>query len=223
MNVTEAVRTRQSIRAFLDKPVARADIEAILDSARFTPSGGNLQPWRAYVLGGEKLRVFRELVASRAVEQPLGEGFEYDVYPPNLHEPYRSRRYQCGQELYASIGIPHDDRPARLRQFVRNYQFFGAPLAIFFAIDRRMQQGQWADLGMFIQTIMLLAKERGLDTCAQEAWASWYKTVAEFVSMPDELMLFCGMAIGYRDADHPINGWRTDRGTLDELVEWHGI
>lgn len=223
MNVTEAVKTRQSIRAFLDRPVARTDIEAILEAARCAPSGGNLQPWRAFVLGGDRLREFRQLIASKMLERPMGEGFEYNVYPPNLHEPYRSRRYQCGEDLYASIGITRDDRPARLRQFANNYGFFGAPLGIFFAIDRRMQEGQWADLGMFIQTVMLLAIERGLDTCAQEAWASWHKTVAAFLDMPEELMLFCGMAVGYRDAQHPINGWRTERAPLGDLVEWQGV
>jgi len=223
MNVTEAVRSRQSIRAFLDKPVAREDIEAILDSARFAPSGGNLQPWRAYVLGGTRLQEFRDLIARKMSEHPMGEGFEYNVYPPSLHEPYRSRRFRCGEDLYASLGIAREDRPGRLRQFANNYDFFGAPLAMFFAIDRRMQQGQWADLGMFMQTIMLLARERGIDSCAQEAWASWYRTVGEFLNLPAELMLFCGMALGYRDETSPINNWRSERANLDELVEWHGL
>jgi Nitroreductase family len=153
----------------------------------------------------------------------MGEGTEYNVYPPNLHEPYRSRRFKCGEDVYASIGIPREDKLARLRQFARNYDFFGAPVGLFFSIDRRMGADQWSDVGMFMQNIMLLSREHGLHTCPQEAWAVWHKTVAEFLQIPAEHMLFCGMALGHRDESAPINSWRTERAPLAEFATLRGF
>jgi len=221
MNVTEAVETRMSCRAFLDTPVPLDMLREILQIARRAPSGGNLQPWQVHVLAGAPLREFVTLIRSKLDLQPEGEGTEYDVYPPNLKEPYRSRRFKCGEDLYATLSITRAERPRRLAQFARNYEFFGAPAALFFVIDRAMGAPQWADIGMFLQTIMLLARERGLHTCPQEAWASWHRTVAEFLRLPPELMLFCGMAVGYRDEQAPINRLRTDRAAVDELATFH--
>ena len=221
MNVTDAVRSRMSCRAFLDTPVPLHLLRDVLDTARQAPSGGNLQPWRVHVLAGAPLREFVTLIRSKLEQQPEGEGTEYEVYPPNLKEPYRSRRFKCGEDLYATLAITRAERPRRLAQFARNYEFFGAPAAMFFVIDRAMGADQWADVGMFMQTIMLLARERGLHTCPQEAWASWHRTVTEFLSLPPELMLFCGMAVGYRDERAPINRLRTERAAVDEFATFH--
>ena len=175
------------------------------------------------MVGGDELAGFKKLIASKLPENPMGEGSEYNVYPPKLKEPYRSRRFKVGEDMYASIGVTREDKVGRLTQFARNFEFFGAPVALFFTIDRTMQEGQWADLGMFIQSIMLLAREHGLDTCPQEAWAIWYKTIGEFVNIPEEQMLFCGLGLGYRDPDAPINALRTDRAPLEEFVTFKGI
>jgi nitroreductase len=221
MNVTDAILSRVSCRAFLDTPVAPETLSDILDVARHAPSGGNLQPWRVHVLAGGPLRDFVALIRSKLPSLPQGEGTEYPVYPPNLKEPYRSRRFQCGEDLYATIGIGREDKPRRLAQFARNYEFFGAPAAMFFVIDRIMGADQWADVGMFMQNVMLLARERGLHTCPQEAWASWHRSVTEFLGLPPEHMLFCGLAIGYRDDSAPINSLRTARAPLEEFVRFH--
>jgi nitroreductase len=223
MNVTEAITTRRSCRAFTSRPVPVETIRAILDTARWAPSGGNLQPWHVHVLGGERMREFRALMATRLQQEPAGEGSEYNVYPPHLKEPYRSRRFKCGEDLYRTIGVGRDNRPARLAQFANNYDFFGAPMALFFSIDRQMGADQWADVGMFMQNIMLLAKEHGLDSCPQEAWSAWYKTVGDFLPLGPEKMLFCGMAIGYGDQNAPINQLRTERAPLDEFVTFVGV
>ena len=223
MKVSEAIASRFSVRAFRDEPVPRETIESILERAKQSPSGGNLQPWHVHVLGGRSLEAFVAFIDARVPEHPMGEGAQYNVYPPKLKEPYRSRRFKCGEDLYAAIGIPRENKPARLRQFANNYRFFGAPLALFFAMDRTMEVGQWADLGMFMQNIMLLAREEGLHTCPQESWASWYRAVGEFLSLPEELMLFCGMAMGYADESAAINGWRTDRAPGEQFVAWHGL
>jgi nitroreductase len=223
MRVSDAIHSRISCRAFLDTPVAKHVVVAILETAKRAPSGGNLQPWRVDVLTGAPLAEFLAKVSAKLRSQPGGEGTEYDVYPPNLHDPYRSRRYKCGEDLYATLGIPRTDKPARIRHFARNYELFGAPVALFFSIDRRMGADQWSDVGMFMQNIMLLAREHGLHTCAQEAWAVWYKTVGEYLQLPADHMLFCGMALGYMDETAAVNKLRTERAALSEFATLRGF
>ena len=223
MNVSDAVASRMSCRAFLPTPVPEATVRAILDAARQAPSGGNLQPWRVHALTGEPLAELVARVRASLRTSPRGEGAEYEIYPTGLWEPYRTRRFKCGEDMYATIGVAREDKLARLLQFARNYEFFGAPVGLFFCLDRRMGPPQWSDVGMYMQTVMLLAREHGLHTCAQEAWSVWYRTVGEFLRLPPELMLFSGMALGYRDESAPINTLRTDRAPLEEIAELHGF
>ncbi|MBV1915276.1 MAG: nitroreductase [Pseudomonadales bacterium] len=218
MNVSEALKSRISCRAYLDKPVPQETIREILEKAKRAPSGGNLQPWHVYVLSGDKLQTFASSIAEKIATNPQGEGSEYDIYPPQLTEPYRTRRFKCGEDMYATLEIKREDKVKRMMQFARNFELFGAPSALFFSINRQMGLGQWADLGMFLQSIMLVAREYDLHTCAQEAWAIWHKSITEFVDIPDEQMLFCGMALGYMDTSAPINNLVTDRADLDEIV-----
>jgi nitroreductase len=218
MDVAEAVKRRMSTRAFKPDPVPGAVVRELLEAAAQAPSGGNLQPWRVYALAGEPLAAFKALVAATPMQEP-----EYEVYPPNLWDPLRTRRYVCGEDLYASIEISREDKPARLRQLAKNTSFFGAPVGLFFCLDRKVGPPQWSDVGMFMQTFMLLAVERGLATCAQEFWARYPKTVAEFVGLPDDHMLFSGMALGYADEDQPINQWRTRRDPLEVWGELRGF
>ena len=223
MKVSDAINTRITTRAFLDRPVPGEVLRRILETAKRAPSGGNLQPWHVWVLAGEPMVRFKALIKEKAAVTPRGEGTEYNIYPAELKEPDTARRFKCGEDMYATINVPREDKFGRLMNFARNFEFFGAPAAFFFAIDRQMQQGQWADLGMFMQSIMLLAREEGLHTCPQEAWAIWHKTVGEYLSIPAELMLFCGMGIGFIDEAHPINRLRTDRAPLDEFATFVGV
>ena len=218
MDVAEAVRGRMSVRAFKSDPVPGDLVRALLEAAALAPSGGNLQPWRVYALAGAPLAEFKALVAATPMEEP-----EYEVYPPNLWDPLRTRRYVCGEDLYASIGIGRDDRPGRFRQLAKNTEFFGAPVGLFFCLDRKVGPPQWSDVGMYMQTFMLLAVEQGLATCAQEFWARYPKTVAKFVGLPDDHMLFSGMALGYADESQPINQWRTRRDPFDVWGELRGF
>lgn len=219
MDVAEAVHDRISTRAFRPDPVPGAVVRRLIAAAAYAPSGGNLQPWRVYALAGAPLAQFKALVAA----SPAGEPPEYQVYPPDLWEPFRTRRYVCGEDLYASIGIPREDRPARLRQLARNGLFFDAPVGLFFCLDRNLGPPQWSDLGMYMQTLMLLAVDAGLATCPQEYWARFPKTIARFVGLPDDHMVFSGMALGYADTAAPINKWRTRRDPLDVWCELRGF
>lgn len=218
MDVTDAILHRRSTRAFLDKAVTETDLRAILEVARWAPSGGNCQPWHVYALSGASMLRFRAEVKAAAVEEPMGEALEFPMYPAAIKEPYRTRRFECGEDLYKSIGVSREDKPGRLRQFARNFEFFGAPAAFFFALDRQMGPGQWAHLGMLMQTIALVAEDKGLATCMQEAWMTRHSLVRRFFSIPDEMQYYCGMAVGYADEGAPINSWRTTRAPVDEFA-----
>lgn len=219
MNVSEAVARRVSIRAFRPDPVPGALVREILEAAARAPSGGNLQPWRVHALTGAPLADLKARVAAN----PFGETPEYDVYPPNLWEPYRTRRFQCGEDLYATLGIPREDKTARLTQLAKNGELFGAPVGLFFSLDRKVGPPQWSDVGMLMQTIMLLAVERGLSTCAQEYWARYPQTLAEVLRLPEDHMIFSGMAVGYADEAAPINTLRTRRDPLEVWAEMRGF
>ncbi len=218
VNVTEAVKTRISIRSFLDTPIAEQTLREVLDVARWSPSGGNLQPWHVYALSGNSMVKFKERVKAEAAENPLGDVIEFPMYPEKLVEPYRTRRFQCGEALYATINIPRENKEARLVQLAKNFEFFGAPAAFFFAIDRSMSFGQWAHLGMFMQTIALVAQDRGLGTCMQEFWMLRHVLIRSFFSIPETQQVYCGMAIGHPNRAHPINSLRTERAAVDEFA-----
>lgn len=215
VDVSTAVDVRMSCRAFLDRPVSDELLAELLTKASRAPSGGNVQPWKIFVLNGDTMARFKEFIASRDVEEA-----GYAIYPPKLWEPHRTARYELGEQMYALLGIGRDDKPARLRRMMDNYRFFDAPAGFFCYLDHRMGPPQWSDCGMFLQTFMLLAEEAGLATCPQEAWSNRTKAVADFVKPPDELMLFCGMAIGYKDLDHPVNALRSERLALDSFAQW---
>ncbi|MAK12030.1 MAG: nitroreductase [Rhizobiales bacterium TMED83] len=222
-SVSDALETRFSCRAFLDKPVPEDDIRYIVNKALRAPSGGNLQPWHAWVVQGPELAGFIGEIKEKMTENPGGEGSEYHIYPPDLADPYNTRRRDIGERMYATIGVAREDKLGRTAQMARNFEFFGAPCAMFFALDKTMQEGQWSDMGMMIQSIMLLARERGLHSCPQEAWAIWAPSVKKFLDIPDTMTFFCGLALGYADPDAPINTLETPRAPIDEMVRFVGF
>ncbi|AMM23034.1 nitroreductase [Variovorax sp. PAMC 28711] len=222
MQVQEAVTSRRSIRAFLSTPVSGDVIRRVVATAARAPSGGNLQPWHIDVMAGEPLDALKA-----TMQQHLQSGAQptwaYDVYPKTLPSPWRDRRFKVGEDMYARLGIPRDDKPARLRWFARNYELFGAPMALFCSVDRAMGPPQWADLGMYLQTVMLLLREEGLDSCAQECWAAYPDVVGKALSLPAGRMLFSGMSIGFRDPSHAVNALVADRAPLDEWAQFRGV
>ena len=218
MKVSEALATRISCRAFKPDPVDERIVREIIDRARYAPSGGNLQPWHLYAISGEPLARLLADIEETMANTPRGVATQYDVYPKDLKEPYASRRFKCGEDLYATIGVARDDKPGRSRQFKRNVQLYDAPVALFTYIDRTMGPPQWSDVGMFLQSIMLVAREYGLHTCAQEAWAQFHPVIDAHLKPSADRILFCGMALGVMDEDHPINSLRTERASVDEIM-----
>ncbi len=215
MDVSQAVAARRSVRGFLETPVDLDLVQRLVIKASQAASGGNLQPWHVDIVAGDAMNRLKQTMMGKLAGAP--ETAEYDIYPKELVAPYRDRRFAVGEAMYAHIGIPRDDKIARRMWFARNFAFFGAPVALFTTVDRRMGPPQWSDLGMFLQTFMLLAVEAGLATCAQECWAVYPATVKAFLGTPDERMLFCGMAIGYEDQSEPANALRTERA---DPAEW---
>ena len=216
MKVSEAVLSRKTTRAFLKKPVRNELIKSLLKKSSRAASGGNLQPWRVFVINNQTMKSFLDFQKNWTDQEVPS----YAVYPENLKEPYRSSRYKVGEDLYALLGISREDKEGRYKQLSKNFEFFGAPAAFFCFVDRQMGPPQWSDLGMFLQTFMLLAREEGLDTCPQEAWAMKPQSVSKFVEADEELMLFCGMAIGYKDEKAKINDLITEREPLDVWVKF---
>ena len=222
MDIFDAVASRYSCRAFLPTPVPETTVRDIVARASRAPSAGNVQPWRIYAIAGKRVDELKSLLAPRMNELPKGEGGDYRIFP-EMDELYRARRFEVGEMLYHSIGVPRADKPARYRQYARNFQFFGAPVGLFFALDKSFGVAQWADIGGLLQTVMLLARGHGLHTCPQQAWVSWHKTMRGFLGLPENLMIYSGMALGHADEAAPINNWRSPRAPLEDFATFSGF
>ena len=220
--VDAALMTRRSIRAFLPTPVPRAEIEAILDAASRAPSGTNTQPWKVYVVTGESLaRLSRALVA--AYDDPRRDALyqeEYPYYPTQWVSPYIDRRRKIGWDLYGLLGIEKGDKARMHEQHAQNYRFFGAPVGLFFTIDRVMERGSWLDYGMFLQAIMTAARGRGLDTCPQAAFTPFHRVIAEHLDLPADEQLVCGMSLGFADENALVNRLRTEREPVERFTRF---
>jgi nitroreductase len=211
--VDHAIRTRQSLRAFLPTPVPRATIEEILEVASRAPSGTNTQPWKVTVLtGAARLRLTAAIRAAYDdPEQRKQHAEEYAYYPVKWVDPYLARRRKVGWDLYGLLGIGRDDKARMHEQHGRNYAFFDAPVGLIFTIDRIMEQGSWLDYGMFLENIMIAARARGLDTCPQAAFTQFHRIIKEQIGLPDNEMVVCGMSLGYADMSQVENTLVTER------------
>lgn len=219
ITVADRVRQRFSARAYLDKAVAKETIEQILDSARWSPSGANLQPWQLVVVRGKT----KEQLTSQIMQAFEGGNRaqpDYPYYPEKWFEPYQSRRFKTGMALYNALGIERQDKERREAQWKANYDFFGAPVGFIFLVDKRLGHGCWVDMGMFFQSVMLIAADFGLSTCPQAALGDYPDIVRNVLGLPDNLLVMCGMALGYADNKHPVNNYRTERETVDSFTRW---
>jgi len=218
--VSDAVDTRRSLRAFLDKPVPHETVARILQTAARAPSGTNMQPWKTYVVTGDSRQRLCEACSVAFDEQSGSHKSEVGYYPEKWFDPYLSRRRQVGWSLYGLLDIKKGDRERTHAQHRRNYEFFDAPVGLMFTLHRDLATGSWLDYGMFMQNIMLLAREQGLHTCPQAAWADYHTVVREVLPIGAEEIVICGMALGYADPDAIENSLVTERVPLEEHVEF---
>jgi len=220
MNVLEAIEGRISTRAYLSRPVEKEVIQKILDTVRWSPSGANTQPWRVAVVQGETLRQLSQAFLDQA-QEGVKPNPDYDYYPGEWVQPYKSRRFQCGMDLYKALAIGREDKEKRLQAALNNYRFFGAPMSLFFFMDKRLGMGSWLDMGIFIQSVMLAAREYGLGSCPQASTADYPDVVREVLGISSENLLICGLALGYADQSHPVNQYRTARESVEAFSSWH--
>lgn len=218
LSVADALENRRSVRAFLDRPVPRDLLQRIVRQAARAPSGGNLQPWHVRLIDGQAMEDFRRIMDRRIEEAPEGEPMPSFFYPDELTNPQKRRRHRNGEILYGALGIDRNDAEARRRWNLLNFRFFGAPSGIFLFLDRNATPFQWLDLGIYLQSLLLLLEEAGLAACPQADWAMYGETVNRFMGMPDDRMLVCGVSVGHADPDHPENFIRTERD--DPLAEY---
>jgi nitroreductase len=220
MIVSDALKSRKSVRAYLDKEIPKEQIEKLLNLAKHAPSGVNTQPWKVAVVTKDAKKKLQDKLLN-AFESQAPHDMDYQYYPLEWKAPYSLRRAACGLQLYKSVGIQKEDKERRLLQWAANFRAFDAPVMLFFYMDDVMQTGSFLDFGMFLQSLMLSATAEGLATCAQGALAEYSSVVKEHLGIPKNTILLCGMALGYEDTSAPINQYRTPRLNLDEFVSFH--
>lgn len=219
MKVSEALRLRKSTRAFLPREVDRQTIEQLLDAARHAPSGANTQPWQVAAVSGACKRSLQDRIET-AFRSGVEPRMDYPYYPTTWTEPYKSRRIDTAVQLYQALHIERDDKTRRRDQWAANYRAFDAPVALFFFMDRDMQTGSFMDYGMFLQSFMLAAVERGLATCPQAALGEYPQIVKQELGYPDDSLLLCGMALGYEDIGAAVNSYRTVREEVSAFTRF---
>ena len=217
MNVSDALAKRKSVRAFTDQAVDTKIIRELLTSAGKAPSGVNTQPWQACVLTGESKKALESKMEA-AFRQKQPQKMDYLYYPEEWQEPFRSRRKECGLLMYSTLEIGREDKERQIDQWAANYRSFDAPVMLIFYIDSVMQQGSYLDFGLFLQSLMLAATEKGVGTCPQAALGEYPDIVREYLGLDDNMSIVCGMAMGYEDSSAVINSYRTPREPIDNWV-----
>jgi len=223
LSVTDAMLQRGAVREYLNQPVSAELMSEILELAASSPSGGNVQPWKVYALAGDAKNALSQAVLEKAAQSPSGDRPDIPVYPQAMSDPWRSRRYACGELMYSSLGIGRDDKMARFEQAAKNMSFFGAPAGLIITLDRELCESQIIDVGIFVQSILLLAQERGLATCPQASWSMWSGVIRETLGLPDNEMVMVGVALGYAATDAPINHLKQARVDLGKFAELRGF
>jgi nitroreductase len=223
--VDQAITSRRSVRAYLNKPISKAEVEDLLRVASWAPSGTNTQPWQVHVLGGESKTALSQKILAAFTDPALAATHQedYHYYPAKWVSPYVDRRRKVGWDMYGLLGIGKEDKAKMQAQHAQNYRFFDAPIGLIFTIDRVMQQGSWLDYGMFLQTLMIAARGRGMDTCPQAAFTQFHRIIAEHLNLAPEQQVVCGMALGYSDSSAVVNQLRTVRESPEQFAKFHGL
>lgn len=222
MNLDEALKARKSIRAFKSDPVPLSLVTEILELARRSPSGTNIQPWQVHVVAGDVRRRLEAEVLAHRETKPADAIAEFPR-TSKRKEPYTTRMRTLGKEMYGLIGIPKGDQEANWRQWGRNYQFFDAPVGLIFTIDKDLDAMSFLDIGIFMQSLMLAAKSRGLDTCSQGAWNNFWTVTRRVLNVPDDEYIICGMSLGYADQTAPVNSLVAEREPVSSFATFHGF
>jgi nitroreductase len=220
MRVSEAVLSRRSMRVFKPEPVPKAVVEWIIETANRSASNGNLQPWKLYVTMGRARERLSAAILAAMDANDNGPGGEYDVYPKEFTPVYDARRKLVGKQLYTLLDVPRGDTAGMVKQFRKNFDFFDAPVGMILTVERRMGNGQWIDCGIFLDQLMLLAREKGLHTCPQAAFSRYQHVVKRELKIPDDQIVICGLALGHADPDVIPNSLITERAPIQDFTTW---
>ncbi|MEP1231271.1 MAG: nitroreductase [Litorimonas sp.] len=219
-SVTQALNTRITVRQFLDTPVPQDVLQRVLTTSLRSPSGGNLQPWKLHVMTGDTLMAFKEKAAKITLSGKMEEP-THPAYPSPLWEPQRSWRYKLGEDMYEKLGIARENKMGRLVWLAQNAKFFDAPVGIIITGHKSLDMPQHLDVGIYLQSLMLLAREEGLHTAPQGWWRNWSSVCHEFLDIPDTEEVLVGCSLGYADPDAAVNGLYADRGTLEDFAKFY--
>jgi len=222
--VGEAIRSRQSVRAFLPTPVQRSTVEELLRLAARSASGSNIQPWRVRVIAGD----VKERLTQAIFDAVARDGFEpyqreWNYYPVRWREPFLGRRRKVGWEMYNLLGVAKGDFEGTQQARMRNFEFFGAPVGMMFTLDEDLEIGSWLDLGIYLGSLMIAARGQGLHTCPQAAFADFHSLIRPVLNIPENEIIVCAMALGHIDPDVPVNGLKTERADLDAFASFEGL
>lgn len=220
MNISQALLKRKSVRAYLKKDIEKQKIEYILNHAKHAPSGVNTQPWQVCIVSGNTKKTLDDKMVSTFLDGTK-ENMDYQYYPLDWYEPYTSRKKETGLLMYKTLEITREDKDKKLKQWTKNYSAFGAPVVLYFFIDKNMQKGSYLDYGMFLQSIALCSIEQGLSTCIQASLAQYPDIVKEHLNISKDKVLLCGIALGYEDEDAIVNSYRTPRVKLEEFAKFY--
>jgi len=223
MDVWGAIKSRKSIRAFTDQSVPRKTIQKILEISQRAPSGTNTQPWHVYICAGAVRQAITDDVLALTAESKAAKYEDYDYYPPVWNNTHRDRRRGVGWEIYGLLGIKKGDREASTRQGARNFKFFDAPVGLFITVDAYLAKGNWADAGMYAQTIMLAARSFGLHTCPQAAWIQFQGPIFSHLGIPNDQVLVTGMCLGYADDSAVENTLVSNREDITNVAHFVGF
>ncbi len=223
LSVTEALTTRKSVRVYDNKAVPMTLIKEILELAGRSASGGNIQPWKVDVVTGNAIKQLSQTVQGYFQNCGGKPEPEFPTYPEKMSEPYHGRRAVCGEVMYEALSITREDKMQRMMQTMKNYDFFGAPVGLIISMERDMGQPQCLDIGIFMQSIMLLAKERGLDTCPQVSWTVCPQPIREALGLPENQKIMAGICLGYKAENQPVNDICQSRAVQNDYVSFHGF
>lgn len=223
ISVSESLARRQSVREYTQQDVPSKLVLDVLEAAGKSSSGGNLQPWKVHALSGDVKNTLFQKTIAQAINSPRGVDPDIPIYPPGLAEPWRSRRADCGEVMYGALEIKRDDKMGRMQQGARNLSFFDAPVGLIFTLDRSLCESQMIDLGLYVQSVMLVADEKGLATCPQASWSMWAGIVRDVLGLASNEMVVLGMALGYADLDAPVNQLNQSRVDVTEFTRLHGF
>ena len=219
MDIIEAIHTRQSIRSFKDREVSQETVREILNISKFAPSGGNTQPWKVYVLNQNIMKELESAILHN-LDNGISEKPNFSIYPQPMSDHLKNRVKECGKLMYGALEIKKDDIEGRLNQLKQNFSFFGAPVGMLITVEKEVDLNGWDHVGHFIQNLCLSSIKFGLGTCLQESWSMYPETVQKITNYNKSEILWCGVALGYPNNDHPINNYRTPREDIETFAKF---